>query len=93
MSAFLFAYIPLVAGPVKDAHQHLAGGVGVSYREHTLSNGSLIARLITLHSGGDGSPKVEVLINIHKDRSRKKVGAVYEQSVFVVDVRLYAIML
>ena len=43
--------------------------------------------------GGDGSAKVEVLINIHKDQSRKKLGAVYEQIVFVVDVRLYAIML
>ena len=43
--------------------------------------------------GGDGSAKVGVLINIHKDRSRKKVGAVYEQTVFVVDVRLYTIML
>ena len=38
--------------------------------------------------GEDRSAKVEVLINTHKDRSRKKVGAAYEQSVFVVDVRL-----
>ena len=49
-----------------------------------------------MDTGGDGSAKVEVLINIHKDWSHKKGGAVYAQTVFVVDVifgRLYAIML
>ena len=54
---------------------------------------NLLALSGILGRGGDESAKVEVLIDIHKDRSRKKVGAVDEQSIFVIDVHLYAIIL